>query len=460
MDTKRLSRFFDALSPRLDMAREVDEKLNAALARRFNVLDYLRTSEMGLSRVIADLLDPRATHGQRALFLDTFLRGLQRSSAEQGRLLNLTHGFGYWTVAEESVKVKVERTIRGGRLDISVEFEGSDKQLRCLAIENKPYAGDQDKQIHRYLGFLEETYGDRQPTNHLLIYLSRTGGLPSEKSVTKARLDKEVTERDFAVMGYWMEGALESSEGEEDSQESRLLLKYSLADWFAACRKQCDVDRLRSFLRDAETFCERHFGGADMPETQLETAIAFIRRDRNHAQVAQLVAQAVPELRNRILRDVWTHVNRAVRKFCNGSEWRPEEHRGGRQNALHRLRLYKNKKNHWSKTAFSGVWFMRHRGTFGVGIEWPQEGVVNLVERVRQCFNDMEVDAGRQEKGGGEADKPDTWWFVGYPKGEDWRWERLLDRSDEELRGYVDTVVALMKALTRVIDDAEEPTAS
>lgn len=458
MDTDRLSRFFNDLIPRLDMAREVDERLDAALAYRFNVLNYLRTSELGLSRVIADLLSPRATHGQKTLFLDTLLWGLQRSSAEQGRLLNLTRGFGKWRVADESVDVKVERTIRGGRrLDISIEFEGSDKQRRCLAIENKPYAGDQNKQVHDYLDFLEKEYGDRQPTNHLLIYLSRTGGLPSEKSVTKARLDKEVTERDFAVMGYWMEGTPDSSGGEVDSRESRLLLTYSLADWFNACRKQCDVDRLRSFLRDAETFCEQHFGGAHMPETQLETAIAFIRQDRKHAEVAQLVAQAVPELRNRILQEVWKHVNEALRKFCSGSTWDLEEHRGGRQK---RLRLYKDTKNHWSKTAFSGVWFMRHKDTFGVAIEWPQKGVVNLVERVLKCFGDKEVDAGRQEKGGGDNGRPDTWWFVGYPKGEMWRWESLLDRSDEELSDYVGTVVDLMMALTRVIDHAEEAAAS
>ena len=31
---------------------------------RFNNLDYLRDDELGLSRIIADLLNPKASHGQ------------------------------------------------------------------------------------------------------------------------------------------------------------------------------------------------------------------------------------------------------------------------------------------------------------------------------------------------------------------------------------------------------------
>ena len=449
MDAERLPQFFKELNSRLDMAREVDERLNAAFAYRFNVLDYIRTSELGLSRVIADLLDPRATHGQKTLFLDTLLRDLQRSSAEQGRLLDLTRGFGdQWRVAEESVDVKVERTIRGGRrLDISVEFRGSDKQLRCLAIENKPYAGDQNNQIHDYLGFLEKKYGDSRPTNHLLIYLSPTGGLPSEQSVTKARLDKEVTERDFAVMGYWMEGDPDSNEDEDDSRVSRLLLKYSLADWFVACRKQCDVDRLRNFLRDAEAFCGQHFGDADMPETtQIETAIAFIRRDRENAQVAQLVAQAFPTLRDRVQRRIYEEVEKELRKVFKPPQWNVMKHRG-------RLRLHE--KGHASRTEFSGVWLMWHdNSTLTVGVEWPRKRGTSLDEGVQECFLTAGVEAGQRKPGGGSG-RP-TWWFAGRLAGDKWvGWDHLLAMKDEEFRRFARATGNFMTRLAEVLDRVE-----
>ena len=44
------------------MARELDLVLDRHLAHRFNVFRYLRTDELGLSRVIADLLDPGVGH--------------------------------------------------------------------------------------------------------------------------------------------------------------------------------------------------------------------------------------------------------------------------------------------------------------------------------------------------------------------------------------------------------------
>ena len=52
-------RFFAELVPRLDSARVLERELDRKLAHRFNVLDYLRDDELGLSRIIADLLNPR-----------------------------------------------------------------------------------------------------------------------------------------------------------------------------------------------------------------------------------------------------------------------------------------------------------------------------------------------------------------------------------------------------------------
>lgn len=312
MDTDQLQRFFDKLRPRLEMARKVDERLNSQLAYRFNVLDYIRTSELGLSRVIADLLDPRATHGQRTLFLDIFLRGLQRSSKERGRPLHLTRGYGKnenWDVVENSVDVQVERTITTPdgprRLDVSVEFEGSDEHRRCVAIENKPYAGDQPNQIGAYLHFMKDEYGHKhsvQSTNHLLIYLSPTGNPPSSESLDKEKdLPAAIRECNFAVMGYSRESVADSGKDENDTDASRLLLDYSLADWFTECRRQCDVERLRNFLRDANSFCQQTFGGAAMTDTTHEQMRQFLG-DPDNMKVAMAVHSHWPDVRAGIKR--------------------------------------------------------------------------------------------------------------------------------------------------------------
>ena len=308
MDQQRLQRFFSDLKPRVDFAGEVDAELDRQLARRFNVLDYLRTSEMGLSRVIADLFNPSASHGQGLLFLDQFLRGLQRSSEDGGRPLDLTQGYGDdgWTVREDSVRVRVERVIPPGRrrLDISVEFEGIDGRLRCLAIENKPYAGDQHQQVHAYLDFLEGRYGHKQegnPTGHLLIYLSPTGEGPSEWSIDKTRLERELKERDFAVMGYSVGAFTESSPSADiESDSARLVLDYSLAQWFRACRMACDVERFRSFFHDAESYCERRFGGVTVTDATTQKVVSFLKQPDNY-EVAIAVHRAWPNVRDGIV---------------------------------------------------------------------------------------------------------------------------------------------------------------
>lgn len=125
-----------------------------------------------------------------------------------------------------------------------------------------------------------------------------------------------------------------------------------------------------------------------------------------------------------------------------------------------RLRLYKE--NHWSETAFSGVWFLWDADdqTFRVGIEWPRDGVTNLADRVQECFREAGVPVSREQVGGRERKRVRTRWFFGSLRAEDWSWERLCDKSDEELNDYADAVVALMRALAGVIDDAEEIAAS
>ena len=103
------------LTPRLQAARRVERELDRHLARRFSVFKYLRTDELGLSRIIADLLDPDADHGQGALFLQTMLELLPETR-------NLP--IEIRAKATDSIKVVAERRIpKGRRIDITVEIQ-------------------------------------------------------------------------------------------------------------------------------------------------------------------------------------------------------------------------------------------------------------------------------------------------------------------------------------------------
>ncbi len=239
-------RFFAELAPRLEVARALECDLDRKLAHRFNVLDYLRDDELGLSRIIADLLDPKASHGQGTLFLQTLL-GLE--GFKNTRDWPDLDGHGV------EVHVKKEKNIPSNRkkIDISVEIVSADRQRYCLALENKlNYAKDQENQVKDYLEYLKKEYCER----FCLIYLSPTGEGPSEESIPKMELDEWKDRFAFAIMP-----AHGGQEEQADEFPARRIPPHSLADWLRECRKNCDVDRLRWFLRDAETYCQRIANG-------------------------------------------------------------------------------------------------------------------------------------------------------------------------------------------------------
>lgn len=452
-----LQRFFDALGPRLEMAQTMDERLNSELALRFNVLDYIRTSELGLSRVIADLLDPSATHGQKMLFLDAFLCGLQSASRRRDRPLDLTRDYNdKWKVAKDTVRVTVERTIPPGRrrLDISVEFKGNDGRRRCLAIENKPYAGDQKRQIQDYLDFMESEYGSRdgdQPTNHLLVYLSRVGELPSEWSVDKKRLAREIEEYDFAVMGYSKEGSIDSGHEQDGASESRLRLDYSLADWFDACRRDCDVERLRNFLRDAEAFCRQHFGGVAMPNTTQEQIRQFLEDPKN-LKIAMAVHRHWPEVRADI-----------VKRFAERLTERISAHLAERLPQLGAMSV------EHSVTGHNTTWqaFKVYRD------EWHGKGVRIQVEAQKRGGTDWIIGVASRSlrdtlkeplaSALGKHKSSAAWpWYRSVD--DRWRWwysasvvpilKQELENDGDATRYFVDQVAELCKVAVPIIDEA------
>ena len=266
---RRLDQFFAELAPRLETARALERELDRQLARRFNIFDYLRTDELGLSRFVADLLNPEGKHGQGAAFLRCFL---DKVGFEVGGGIDIGGS-----------KVVVELPIKNQRrLDISVKID----KRHCLAIENKPYAGDQPNQVKDYLDWL------KRYDKHMLIYLSPTGEGPTAYSTGDADLDEYGRLRRFAIMPYY--GAADL-----DDAFNRFRLPVSLADWLADCRRDCDVDRLRLFLREAETFCQTQFGGSVMPKTE-HTVKDFVLADNRNMGIALAVYESWPGVKKHI----------------------------------------------------------------------------------------------------------------------------------------------------------------
>ena len=299
-DEKKYERFFAELAPRLETAKQLDGELDRHLARRFNVFDYLRTDELGLSRVIADLLDPRATHGQGTRFLKILLEQLDEWLPSSALGLEASR-----------VSVTTERTIPSGRrIDIVVEIVGHDGRTGCLAIENKPFAGDQDNQVRNYLEFLTEIC----PGRFLLLYLSPTGEGPSEQSVDPGELRANWKGR-FGIVPFDLAAASRSDEYDD------YRFPFSLSDWFAECRRRCEVDRLRWFLRDAEVFCRRTFGGQTMTtdrESRVIREYLLEGTNPNNLRTALAVYESWPAIRNEVC-------ERFLKRLCSVIEQKAKQ---------------------------------------------------------------------------------------------------------------------------------------
>lgn len=241
MKAQQFTSFFANLTSRIGTARRQVQELDLRLAHRFNVFDYLRTDELGLSKIIADLLDPTGSHGQQTLFLTEFLRALSDIPALQ-RLLPVNGSL---------ISVQIEAEITDlQRIDVLVRFD-QPRESYVLAIENKPFADDGENQIRNYLSYLDERLG----SNYLLVYLSPKGSPPTDYSITLEELNRKWTDK-FRILSYY-----EPTERTLlDQFDHFRISNFSLYDWLLVSRQECEVDRLRWFLGDLAAFCQRRFG--------------------------------------------------------------------------------------------------------------------------------------------------------------------------------------------------------
>lgn len=297
-----LSDFFAKLEMRLQSVRDRERESDRKLAQRFNVLDYLRTDELGLSRIIADLLDPHARHGQGPLFLKTLLEMLQPIT-------------DWHDLVVARAKVTSERVIeKQRRIDIEVDIPDGNGALYRLAIENKPYAGDQNRQVVEYLEHLKKQEEDGG--GFVLIYLSSDGHPPSEESLPVTGL-QEWRDR-FVIMPYD-----DQSYGKEvDDRFKDFRTDFALTTWLSTCREKCSVDRLRWFLEEAEKYCQRTFGNHPMTIEKNDTCgmIDFLHSNPDRLAAAWAVRNAWPNVADEVCKRFLKHLRCSIQQKAN-EEW-------------------------------------------------------------------------------------------------------------------------------------------
>ncbi|WP_295935501.1 PD-(D/E)XK nuclease family protein [uncultured Alistipes sp.] len=165
---------------------------------RFNLFKIIKLTANEVrvhSALLAELLNPRGTHGQGVMFLDLFLKYFGIQGIDTGNC--------EVSVEKPIGAINQERT-EGGRIDLFI----SDTRGRCVAIENKIYAGDQDKQLIRYHNYCNGK-GWKCPT---LLYLTLEGRNPTKQSCGELKSGE-----DYRTISY----------------------RTDIVEWLEACRKEC-----------------------------------------------------------------------------------------------------------------------------------------------------------------------------------------------------------------------------
>jgi transketolase len=131
--------------------------------------------------------------------------------------------------SDENIRVKVERekqTTEGRRIDIFVNINDD----FIIAIENKPWAAEGDKQLQDYADFLEKKKRD-----FCLIFLA--GWERETQSINEEKKQKLKEKGSFIETTY----------------------NDFLIPWLKSCYKECEAEKIRWFLKDLISWIEREF---------------------------------------------------------------------------------------------------------------------------------------------------------------------------------------------------------
>lgn len=206
--------YFDDLNFRINNYLQHKKHINVYLSTDFNVFNIINPDENKISNVVYDLLNTSGTHGQNDLFLNSFLSVIGMSSVSFKK---------FKIFREDSTKFILNNS---RRIDITIDFDNFG-----IGIENKPWSYDQTDQIKDYNDHLNKKYKE----NYKLVYMVGDGRYPT--SIDKELLQNLEKQGKLIIFPY-----------------PTLFLK-----WLELCKKQCESEKFRWFIRDFIEYINTHF---------------------------------------------------------------------------------------------------------------------------------------------------------------------------------------------------------
>jgi hypothetical protein len=259
MEEKNIVAYFSGLSATIKSVKEVQKLYNHQLAFNFNSLNFLRPGENKYSEILAFFLNPKEVHGQGNIFLKLFLKnvGLEDKVSD---------------IDFVTVDCKCEHVIDDQRrIDILIRF-GHNKFV--IAIENKVWAIDQDKQLKDYNTYLNREFAE----NYCLLYLTPYIKNPSIESI-ETHSFKELQEKGlFKLIGY------------------KKHIIVCVHNWVL----HCQAERVRVFLLDFEQYLKKEFLGQTFMDEN-KTIVEYVVKNSENIEIAFATFNAIEEIKIKLL---------------------------------------------------------------------------------------------------------------------------------------------------------------
>lgn len=212
---KELQHYFSRLDVRWKANLKEKSDRDRRVAPDFSVFPFIRMDENTLSDILAFLLNPKETHGQRELFLMLFAKYIR------------------WQPEAEWSAARVVREARTyaisahrRRIDIVVTAPGA-----TLAIENKIDAEEEEDQVDDY-----HAHVSRDTRRDYCVIFITPDGRPPERlpAKTAAKLRR--------------------------AGKLRLLSHAEhIHAWLQECRRECQAASVKHFLGNILGYFETHF---------------------------------------------------------------------------------------------------------------------------------------------------------------------------------------------------------
>ncbi len=216
-----LKNFFDKAKIEYKTYKQVKREIDRYLSTDFNFIKILSPDENKISDLIKILLEPNGIHGQGMKFLELFIKTL---SSNIGK--NFNHNLSAAKITREKSTDLLEKQNR--RIDLFIDLREF-----IVAIENKPWAGEQEDQMGDYFEYLQKLIENKHINDFLLIYLHGTGEKPTS-------IKKEIV---------------------ENNKDRLLFTSYQnlLKPWLEECYKECESQKVRFFIKDFIDWINENF---------------------------------------------------------------------------------------------------------------------------------------------------------------------------------------------------------